>query len=78
MGKKKKKTLSEVIQEHKMDEIFRLEEFLRWTQVVLPEGLQDTRLNGIRRPLILFRGKPITEVETIQLITGEEALFQEN
>ena len=78
MGKKKKKTLSEVIQEHKMDVIFRLEEFLRWTQVVLPEGLQDTRLNGIRRPLILFRGKPITEVETIQLITGEEALFQEN
>ena len=33
---------------------------------------------GFADLFILFRGKPITEEETIQLITGEEALFQEN
>ncbi len=35
------------------------------------------KLSNVRRPLVLVRGKPITVEQTMQLITGEEALFSE-
>lgn len=34
-------------------------------------------LGNVRRPLMLFRGKPVTVEQTMQLITGEEPLFGE-
>lgn len=55
-----------------------LNELLNEYDVILPDGLQRTDLGNVRRPLVLFRGKPITREETIQLITGEEPLFFEN
>lgn len=58
-----------------MDE---LKELLREKHIVLPDGLKETRLENIRRPLVLFRGKPITEEEVMELITGEESLFLES
>ena len=35
-------------------------------------------LSGVRRPLVLVRGKPITVEQTMRLITGEEPLFGED
>ncbi|MCM1224987.1 MAG: hypothetical protein NC548_62105, partial [Lachnospiraceae bacterium] len=35
-------------------------------------------LSLVRRPLVLFRGKPITREQTMQLITGKEPLFSDN
>lgn len=35
-------------------------------------------LSNVRRPLVLVRGKPITIEQTMQLITGEEPLFEED
>ena len=35
-------------------------------------------LSGVRRPVVLVRGKPITVEQTMRLITGEEPLFGED
>jgi len=32
-------------------------------------------LPDVHRPLVLYRGKPITREQAVQLITGEEPLF---
>lgn len=45
-------------------------------KVILPDGIQKTCLSGVRRPLVLHRGKPITKEQAIQLIVGEEPLFR--
>ncbi len=46
--------------------------------VKFPNGVQTTQhVANTRRPLILFRGKPVTAEQTMQVITGEEPLFGE-
>jgi len=52
-----------------------LNELLAEHHVILPDGLQETSLPDVRRPLVLYRGKPITREQVFQLITGEEPLF---
>lgn len=42
-----------------------------------PDGIKDTKLAKVRRPLVLVRGKSIDVEQTMQVITGEEPLFEE-
>lgn len=57
------------------EEMAELNELLAKHHVILPDGLQETELPGVKRPLVLYRGKPITREQVMQLITGEEPLF---
>lgn len=76
--KKEIRNIHEYAEAYKNGKMYELNELLREKQIVLPEGLKETCLENIRRPLVLFRGKPITEEEVMELITGEESLFQES
>ncbi|NBH15849.1 hypothetical protein D3Z36_17270 [Lachnospiraceae bacterium] len=42
-----------------------------------PDGIQDVKLPWVRRPLVLVRGKPVSVEQAVQIITGEEPLFEE-
>ncbi|MEY8393169.1 hypothetical protein AALA98_17875, partial [Lachnospiraceae bacterium 45-W7] len=42
-----------------------------------PDGIQDVKLPWVRRPLVLVRGKPVSVEQAVQVITGEEPLFEE-
>lgn len=67
--------LSQFFSEAEEESLDELNELLAEYHVVLPDGLQKTEVSNVRRPLVLYRGKPITREQVMQLVTGEEPLF---
>ncbi len=63
------------MEDYVAEEMAELAKLLKEHHVILLDGLRETSLPGVRRPLVLYRGKPITREQVIQLITGEEPLF---
>lgn len=63
--------------EYREEQLEELKRMADEYDVVFPDGIQDTEIGDVRRPLVLVRGKPVTVEQAMQLITGEEPLFRE-